>query len=161
MQHTLGPHRAAADAIVDQVMVAVRVVVQAVRGEDHLVVLVERIAPERQRRVGARADHVGHTGELQHVGHVAAAAALDVEGVDGATVQHAQRVVHREAFVEAVGVQRDLHVELLGDVERGVERPGVRAHVLVHLEPAGAALHQRLDQRRLARTTNRGRGSRC
>ena len=121
------------------------------RGEDHLVVLVERIAPERQRRVGARADHVGHSGELQHVGHVTTAAALDVEGVDGAAGQHAQRVFHRQALVEAVGVQRDLHVELLGHVERGVEGAGVRAHVFVHLEPACPAFDQGLDERRLAR----------
>ena len=136
-------------------------VVQAVRGEDHLVVLVERVAPEGQGRVGGRADHVGHAGQLQHVGHVPTAATLDVEGVDGAAVQHAQRVVDRQALVEPVGVQGDLDVVLLGDVQRRVEGAGVGAHVLVHLEPARAALDQRLDQRRLVATTSRGRGSRC
>ena len=89
VQHALGAHRAVADAVLHHVMVAVRVVVQPVRGEDHLVVLVERVATERQRGVGAAADHVRHARQLQHVGHVPAAAAFDVERVDGAAVEHA------------------------------------------------------------------------
>ena len=78
---------------------------------------------------------------------MAAAAALDVEGVDGAAVEHRQGVLDRQALVQAVGVQRHLHVVLLGHPQRGVQRPGVRAHVLVHLEAARPALDQRLDQR--------------
>ena len=148
VQHPLGAHGAAADAVLHHVVVAVRMVVQAVRREDHLVVLVERVAAERERGVGAAADHVRHAGQLQHVGHVPAAAALDVERVDGAPGQHRQCVLHAEALVQPVGVQGHLHVELLGHVQRGVERTGVRAHVLVHLEADGAALHQCLHQRR-------------
>ena len=78
-----------------------------------------------------------------------------------AAVEDAQGVLDRQALVEAVGVQGDLHVVLLGDAQRGVEGARVRAHVLVHLEPAGAALGERLDQRRRVARTSRGRGSRC
>ncbi len=78
---------------------------------------------------------------------MSAAAAFDVEGVDRASIEDAEGVGDRQALVEAVGVQRDLHVVLLGDAQRGVERASVRAGVLVHLEPADAALLQRLEQR--------------
>ena len=147
VQHTLRPHGSVTDAVGHHRVVAVRVVVQPVRAEDHFVVLVERIATEWQRRVGGRADHVGHTGQLQDVRHVPAAAPFDVEGMDGATGQHAERVFHRQALVEAISVQRDLHVEHFGDVQRRVERSRVRAHVLVHLEAARTTLDQCFDQR--------------
>jgi hypothetical protein len=45
-------------------------------------------------------------------------------------------------------VQGDLDVVLLGDAQRGVQRTCVRPHVLVHLETAGAALGEGLDERR-------------
>ena len=58
-------------------------------------------------------------------------------------------------------VQGDLDVVLLGDPQRRVQRAGVGAHVLVHLEAARAALGQRLDQRARRARTSRGPGSRC
>ena len=84
--------------------------------------------------------HVRHAGHLQHVRHVPAAAALDVEGVDGAAVQRREGVLDRQALVQPVAVQRDLDVVLLGHRSAVSSGAGVRAHVLVHLEPARAAL---------------------
>ena len=103
---------------------------------------------------------LGTPARSQHVGHVPAAATLDVEGVDGPAVQHGQGVVDRQALVEPVGVQGDLDVVLLGDPQRGVERAGVRADVLVHLEPADAGLEQAPRAAAPGARPSRGRGSR-
>ena len=58
----------------------------------------------------------------QHVGGVPAAAALDVEGVHRAAVEHGQGVGDRQALVEPVGVQAHLHVVLLGATASAVSR---------------------------------------
>lgn len=77
---------------------------------------------------------------------MSATAALDVEGVDGPAVQHAEGVLDGEALVEAVAVQGDLDVVFVGDPQGGVQGPGVGPHVLVDLETAGPAFGQRLHQ---------------
>ena len=76
-------------------------------------------------------------------------------------LEDGEGVLDRQALVQPVGVQGDLDVVLLGDPQRGVQRAGVGAHVLVHLEAAGAALDERLAPAAPGRRTNRGRGSRC
>ena len=73
-------------------------------------------------------------------------------------VEDLERVGHQQALVEAVGVHRHLDVVLLGDRQCGVKGPGMGAHVLVDLEPAGATLGERLDQR--SRPGGRSRGPR-
>ena len=60
---------------------------------------------------------------------MASTATLDVEGVDRATGEHIQGVVDRQALVETVGVQRDLHVVALGDVQRCIEGTRVSAQM--------------------------------
>ena len=147
VQHALGAHRGRPDPVGRQGQVTRRGLVQAVAGQDHLEVLRLRVPTIGQGRVGRRADHVADPGQLQHVGHMTAAAALDVERVDHPAVQHRQGVGHHHRLVQPVGVQCDLHVVLLGDGERGVQCARMSAGVLVHLQPAGAALDQRLDDR--------------
>ena len=161
VQHVLGAHRPGPDPVAGHRGVAGQVGLEVVDGDDHPVVLGDRVPAERQGGVGGGADDVRHARHLQHVRYVPAAAALDVEGVDGAPVEHAQGVLDGQALVQPVAVQGDLDVVLLGDPQRGVERAGVGAHVLVHLEAGRAALGERLDQRRRRRRTNRGPGSRC
>ncbi len=147
VQHVLGAHGARADPVAGHGGVAGEVRLEVVDGDDHAVVLGDRVPAEGQGGVGGGADDVRHARHLEHVGDVPAAAALDVEGVDGAAVQHAQGVLDGEALVEAVAVQGDLDVVLLGHPQRGVQGAGVRAHVLVDLEAGRTALGQRLDQR--------------
>ena len=71
-----------------------------------------------------------------------AAGALGVEGVDDSPADRAAGVLDEAALVERVGVDGDLHVELVGDFE-GLVDDGVRgAPVLMDLEAdrAGAQL---------------------
>src|SRR5207247_6105614 len=81
----------------------------------------------------------GHAGRLaadaDAVGRVAAARALGVVGVDRPTPEGADRVLDEPRLVERVGVDRDLHVVLVRDRQRAVDRGGRRPPVLMELEP--------------------------
>ena len=92
-------------------------------------------------------------GELEQVGRVAAAAALDVEGVEVRPPNDRERVLDREHLVEAVGVDRELDVVAVGDVERGADLRGPGADVLVDLQPGAAGAQAVLDRARAAPRT--------
>ena len=79
--------------------------------------------------------------DLDDVRRVAAAGAFGVEGVDGAALERGHGVLHEAGLVQRVGVDGDLHVELVGHRQAVVDGGRRRAPVLVQLEPAGAGLH--------------------
>ncbi len=63
------------------------------------------------------------------------------------------RVLDEARFVQRVGVDRDLHVEFVGDAETGVDRRRRRAPVFVQLQPDRAREHllaQRFGRRAVA-----------
>ncbi|CAB4862041.1 unannotated protein [freshwater metagenome] len=90
------------------------------------------------------------TGERQDVGGMTAAAALDMEGVDRPPVNHRDGVGDGQCLVEAVGVEGDLDVELVGNAQGRVDGAEGGASVLMHLEAARMG-HERLPNRVLAR----------
>ncbi len=119
----------------------------------HVEMLVQRVPRERHRRVRGRRQHVGFAAETDDVGRVAAAGAFGVIGVNRAPVDRRNRVFDESGFVQRVGVNRDLHVELVGDRQALVDRRRRRAPVLVQLQAdrAGAnLLAQRLGRRGVA-----------
>ena len=73
---------------------------------------------------------------------MAAARALGVIRVNRPALERGDRVVDVARLVQRVGVDRDLHVVLLGDRQAAVDRRRRRAPVLVQLEAdrAGADL---------------------
>ena len=84
---------------------------------------------------------------------MAAAGALGVEGVNGTAAERPDRVFHEARLVERIGVDRYLHVQLVGHAQAAVDRGRRGTPVLVQLEPAGAADHlfaQRFRQRAVA-----------
>ena len=96
----------------------------------------------------------------QEVGRVAAAGALDVEGVDGATGERGQRPLDREHLVEAVGVDRELDVVAVTDVQRGADLRRPRADVLVDLQRGAAGAQAVLDALGRARRSRARRAPR-
>ena len=112
--------------------------VEVVADHEHVEVLVERVDRERARRVGRAREDVRLAADADDVGRVAAARALGVVGVDRAALERGDRVVDVARLVERVGVDRDLDVLVLGDVEAAVDRGRRRAPVLVQLEADGA-----------------------
>ena len=77
---------------------------------------------------------------------MAAAAALDVVGVDGPAVDRGDRVLELGALVQPVGVERDGDVVRVGEAEDVVDELRVGAVVLVDLEAARAGVEQRLER---------------
>ena len=77
---------------------------------------------------------------------MAAAGAFCVVHVDGAAPDGGQRLLQEAALVQRVGVELDLKIHLVGNVEAGVDRRRHGAPVLVDLE-AHAAARDLIDQR--------------
>ena len=71
---------------------------------------------------------------------MSAAGAFGVVGMDRAAVHGGDRILDVSALVERIGVDGHLHVETIGDAQRGADRSGSRAPVLVNLQAAGSGL---------------------
>ena len=162
VQHVLGAHRPGADPVAGHGGVAGQVGLQVVDGDDHAVVLGDRVPAEGQGRVGGGADDVRRRppSSARSARVRRRSPRCGRRGWCGPSSTR-EGVLDGQALVQPVAVQGDLDVVLLGDAQRGVEGAGVRAHVLVHLEAGRAALGERLDQRRGVGGRTRGRGSRC
>ena len=93
VEHVLGSHRGGAHPVEGQLMVTGQILAQHVHEFDHGGVLGSRVDAVREGRVGRRGEDVRLAGQPHDVGSVAAAGALDVVRVDGAPVDHAERVV--------------------------------------------------------------------
>jgi hypothetical protein len=77
---------------------------------------------------------------------VTATGAFGVVGVDGAALEGGEGGFDEAGFVEGVGVDRHLHVVLVGHAQAVVDAAGRGAPVLVQLQADGAGLDL-LDQR--------------
>ena len=89
--------------------------VEVMADHEHVEMLVDRVDGVGPGRVGRGRQHVGQARDLDDVGRVAAAGALGVEGVDGAALEGRDGVLDEARFVQRVGVDRHLHVHLVGD----------------------------------------------
>ena len=147
VQDVLGGDRFFPDAALGEGEVLGDALVEVMADHQHVEMLVERVAGVGPGRIGGRGQDVGQARHLHDVGRVSAARALGVEGVDGAALERADRVLDEAQFVERVGVDHHLHVVVVGDGKAAVDRGRRRAPVLVQLQRAGAGLDL-LDQRR-------------
>ena len=105
----------------------------------HVEVLVEGVDGVGIGRVGRGRQAIDLAGDPDDVRRVAAAGALGVIHVDGAAADGGERILQEPAFVQRVGVQLHLEVELVGDRKTGVDHRRHRAPVLVDLEADAAA----------------------
>ena len=112
----------------------------------HVQVFVERVHGIRHRRIRARREDVGLRAYLEDVGRVSAAGPFAVIRVNRPTLERRDRVFDETGFVQRVGMNGDLHVVFVGDRQRGIDRGGRRAPVLVELQSHGAG-QDLLDQR--------------
>ena len=71
---------------------------------------------------------------------MAATCTLGVVGVDRATVDCGDRILDKTTLVERVGVDRNLHVVVVGNAERSADSGGCRAPILVNLQAARTCL---------------------
>ena len=112
-----------------------------VANHQHVEMLFDGVDRERPRRVGRGRQDIRLAGDADDVGRVTAARAFGVIGVDGAARDGADRVFDKAGFVERVGVNGDLDVEFVGDLQAGIDRGGCGAPVFVQLEANGARAH--------------------
>ena len=92
--------------------------VEVVTDHDHVEQLGLAVDAIGQGRVGGAWQYVALAGDLDDVRGVTATRAFGVEGVNGATFEGIDGVFDVTAFVEAVGVHRDLDVQFIGSAQR-------------------------------------------
>ena len=77
-------------------------------------------------------------GDADDVGRVAAARAFRVIGVNRAAGDGRDRVLDKAGFIDGVGVNGHLHIELVGNAQAGVDGGRSRAPILMQFQTAGA-----------------------
>ena len=91
--------------------------------------------------------------DLDDVRRVTAARPFGVEGVDGAALDGADRVLDETALVQRIGVDHHLHVVFVGDRQAAVDGSRRRAPVLMQLQAGCTRKHhfnERCRQRGIA-----------
>ena len=94
---------------------------------------------EGPRRVGRARQHIGQAGDADDVRRMAAAGTLGVKGMDRAALEGGDRVFDEARLVQRVGMDRDLHVELVGDARQQSIAGGVVPQSSCSLRPHAPA----------------------
>ena len=102
----------------------------------HIKMLVYRVDGERHCRVRGRGKNVRERCCLDNVGSVSAACALGVVGVNSSAVYCGEGILDKTAFVERVGVDRDLNVVFIRNGKSLVDNGRSCAPVLVYFQAA-------------------------
>ena len=139
VQHVLGRHGLRAHAALGEGDVLGNARRQIVRHHRHVQMLVERVDREGIGRIGRRRQAVRLAVAADDVGRVAAAGTLGVIHVDGAATDRLHRAFVEAGLVDGVGVELDLEVVLVGDLQAGVDGGGHGAEILVDLHADDAA----------------------
>ena len=120
---------------------------------EHVQMLVERVDRERHRGIRRGRQAIRLAANFDDVRRVAAARAFRVVRVNRASLERADRILHVAGFVDRVGMNRDLHVELFRDRKRAIDGCGSRAPVFVQFQADRAGLDllaQRLGRRAIS-----------
>src|SRR5882762_7922533 len=115
--------------------------------------LIKCIHRERHRRIRGRRQTIRFPAHLDDVGRVASPSAFRVIGVNRASLERADGVLHETCFVDRVRVNRHLHIVLFRHGERAIDRCRSRAPILMQLQADRACLDlfaQRSGKRRIA-----------
>ena len=146
LQHVLGSDGFRAHPAFCERHVGWHVGVEVVAHHDHVEQLCLAVDAIGQGRVGRTRQHVELAGHADNVRGVATTRTFGVEGVNGAAFKGINGVFDVAAFVQAVGVDRDLHVHFIGNAQRVAQGVGGGAPVFMDLEardPGNDLLGQR------------------
>ena len=117
VQDVLGRDGLAANARLGERDVLGNAGVQVMADHQHVEMLVDGVDGVRPRRVRRGGQHVVGAARFDDVRRVAAAGAFRVIRVDRAAAERRERRLDEARLVQRVGVDRDLHVVALRDVE--------------------------------------------
>ena len=85
----------------------------------HVQMLVDGVDGEWPRRVRARWQHVRFAADFDDVRRMPAARAFAVKSMNRPAFECPDRILDKARLIQCVRVNRDLHVELIGDIEAG------------------------------------------
>ena len=114
--------------------------IQVMTDHQHVEMLGDRVHGQRSRGIGRRRQDVRKPRNFDDVGSVAAAGAFGVIGVDGPAADGGDGVVDKPGFIQRVGVDGDLNIELVGDLKASVDCSRGGSPILVQLQTAGSCL---------------------
>ena len=146
VEEILGRHRLGAHARFAESDVLGDVIIELVGDHRHRHPLFHPVGRERVGRIGRRRDDVRVGHDLQKIGRMAAARALDVVHVDGAAGDRRHRVFAEAEFVDRVGVQVDGEIVAVGGDEALIDHRGRGAEILMDLHRHAAGRDQFLDR---------------
>jgi len=153
VEHVLGGDGRGADPRLGEGQVLRHAGVEVVADHEHVEVLGDRVHRVRQGGVGGTGKNVRVARDREDVRGVTTAGALCVERVDRAALDRGDGGLEVAGLVEAVRVQGHLQAPAIRGGERGVDRGGRGAPVLVDLVAARAGeglLGERLGADRVA-----------
>ena len=106
-----------------------------VTDHEHVEMLIHRVHRERHRGVRGGGQDIGLPADLDDVRSVPAAGAFRMERVNRPSLEGLDRVFDEPRFVQRVGMNGDLNIELFRDIEAGRNRRRRGAPVFVQLQP--------------------------
>ena len=137
VQHRFGRDRLRAHPALGEGDIFRHLRIEVMADHHHIQQLGDRVDGIGQGRIGRRGKCPRLAGDLDDVRRVSAAGAFGVIRVDGAAVDGADRVFDEAGLIQRVGVDADLHIVLIGHVQRAVDDSRRGAVVLMVLETAG------------------------
>ena len=116
----------------------------------HVQMLVKGIHRERHRRIRRRGQAVRLAANANNVGRVPATGALSMVGVDRASLESTDGVLHKPGFIQRICVNGHLHVKLVGNGESAIDSRGRGAPIFMKFQADCAGLDllaQRIGER--------------
>ena len=111
-----------------------------VTDHEHVEMLVHRVHREGHRGVRGRGQDIGLTTDLDDVGRMPAAGAFRMKRVNSPPFEGFDRIFDKPCFVQRIGVDGDLDIEVFRDIQTGRNRRRRGAPVFVQLKPDRAGL---------------------
>ena len=108
--------------------------IEVMTHHEHVEMLIDRVHREGTRGIGGGGQHIGLATHPDDIRRMATSGALGMIGMDRASLERPQSVLHESRFVQRVGMNGHLHVQFVGDPEAAIDRGRSRSPVLVKLQ---------------------------
>ena len=83
------------------------------------------------RGIGRGGQYVWLTADFDNIRGMTATRAFGVIGVNGATLEGSNRIIHKPGFIQGIRVNGNLYIKFIGNRERTINRGGRSSPVFV------------------------------